>query len=191
MAIQTLAMQRLAEIPVRKALTSGGFSKFSAPHAERTARDKEKSLVLVPKTSDQLNEASRLMDIAKLEQGIMWINKAWSSLALTGYPSLSMFAIFNSLLYLGKTQLHHTMALLAVVENRQDEGELLLNKTVDELERWYGPSHPAVATVLQDLARYQSKTDSEERDFTKIEKLYRRCVACTGEETWEVAFGCS
>jgi hypothetical protein len=68
------------------------------------------------------------------------------------------------------------MALLAVCEKRLDDAELLLNRAVDEMERWYGPSHPAVATVLQDLARYQSYCDQEEHDITRTEKLYRRVL---------------
>ena len=51
-----------------------------------------------------------------------------------------------------------------------------MNRAVDEMERWYGPSHPAVASVLLDLARYQSYCDQEERDFAKTEKIYRRVL---------------
>ena len=76
----------------------------------------------------------------------------------------------------GKGQLYHTMGLLAVCETRLDEAELVSNRAVDEMERWYGPSHPAVATVLQDLARYHSYCDEDDRDFTKAEKLYRRVL---------------
>ena len=78
--------------------------------------------------------------------------------------------------YKGKGLLSHTMGLLAVCEKRLDDAELLLNRAVDEMERWYGPSHPAVATVVQDLARYLSCCDEDERDLTKIEKLYRRVL---------------
>lgn len=69
------------------------------------------------------------------------------------------------------------MGLLAVFEKRLDDAELLLNRAVDEMEKWYGPSHPAVANILQDLARYRSYSDYGERDFTKIEKLYRRVLS--------------
>ena len=68
------------------------------------------------------------------------------------------------------------MGLLAVCEKRLDDAELLLNRGVDEMEKWYGPSHPAVARVLQDLARHHSYYDEEERDFIKVEKLYRRVL---------------
>ena len=72
--------------------------------------------------------------------------------------------------------MYHTLGLLAVCEKRLDEAEMLLNRAVDEMERWYGPSHPALASVLLDLARYQSYCDQEERDFTKTEKIYRRVL---------------
>ena len=57
-----------------------------------------------------------------------------------------------------------------------DEAELLLNRAVDEMEKWYGLSHSAVATVLQDLARHQSYYDKEERGLVKVEKLNRRAL---------------
>lgn len=68
------------------------------------------------------------------------------------------------------------MALLAVCDERLDEAELLLNKAIYMVEKWYGPSHPAVATILQDMARYQFYRGSEKRDVSQIEKLYRRVL---------------
>ena len=68
------------------------------------------------------------------------------------------------------------MALQAICEKRLDDAELLLNQAIDEMERWYGPSHTAVATVIQDLARFHCYCDEEERDLTKIEKLFRRVL---------------
>ena len=68
------------------------------------------------------------------------------------------------------------MALQAICEKRLDDAELLLNQAIDEMERWYGPSHTAVATVIQDLATFHCYCDEEECDLTKIEKLFRRVL---------------
>lgn len=69
-AIKVRARQRLAAIPLRKTLESGGFSKFITGDVECRGKKKDNLLMVVPETSDQLNEASRLLDLAKLEKGI-------------------------------------------------------------------------------------------------------------------------
>lgn len=70
MAIKVRARQHLAAIPLRKTLESGGLSKFSTGDVERREKKKDNLLAVMPETSDQLNEASRLLDMAKLEKGI-------------------------------------------------------------------------------------------------------------------------
>ena len=69
-AIQAHTSHRLAVISIRKTLNSGRFSRVFLRDEESSGKKKDNnSLALVPQTGDQLNEASRLMEIAKLEEG--------------------------------------------------------------------------------------------------------------------------
>lgn len=67
LAIQAHARYRLAAISIRKTLDFSGFSNGTTSDVESSGKQKDNSLVLVPQTGEQLNEASRLMDISKLE----------------------------------------------------------------------------------------------------------------------------
>ncbi len=68
-AIQAHTSHRLAAISIRKTLNSGRFSKVLRDEESTGKKKDSNSLALVPQTGDQLNEASRLMEIAKLEEG--------------------------------------------------------------------------------------------------------------------------
>ena len=68
------------------------------------------------------------------------------------------------------------MGLLAYCEQRYNDAEMLLNRAVDETEKWCGPSHPAIAVVLQDLARYHRHSDCESSDVERSENIYRRAL---------------
>jgi hypothetical protein len=65
-AIQANTKQRLAAISIRKILNAGGLSNTFMGGVKRAD---DSSLALVPQTGQQLNEASRLMEVAKLEEG--------------------------------------------------------------------------------------------------------------------------
>ena len=69
LAMQAHAKHRLAAISVRKTLSSGGFSNAYIGDGVSPGKKGNNMLALVPQTGDQLNEASRLMEIAKFEEG--------------------------------------------------------------------------------------------------------------------------
>ena len=77
---------------------------------------------------------------------------------------------------LGQTSVYHTSGLLAYCEGRYDDAELLLNKAVHEMEKWYGPTYLPIAVILQDLARYHRPSESEANYIVRNEEFYRRVL---------------
>ena len=73
LAIQAHARHRLATISIRKTLSFNGFSNFYADDDVGAGKKGNTSLALVSQTGDQLNEASRLMEIAKFEEGWLFL----------------------------------------------------------------------------------------------------------------------
>ena len=65
-AIQAQSRQRLAAISLCNILSSGGLPNAFMPCVKKSV---DNSLALVPQTGHQLKEASRLMEMAKLEEG--------------------------------------------------------------------------------------------------------------------------
>ena len=69
--MQAHAKHRLAAISIHEALNSNGFlSALTPPTHKCSDNRKDNALALVVKTGDQLNETSKLLDIAKFEGNI-------------------------------------------------------------------------------------------------------------------------
>jgi tetratricopeptide (TPR) repeat protein len=68
------------------------------------------------------------------------------------------------------------LAQTLTYENRLDEAETLLKKSLAIQEKVYGSSHPRVAYALNELgnvASRQGKLDDAEADFTRALSIYR------------------